>query len=356
VRRWQAFIAVCDHLRAGLLCGAPARGSEPSWPLAIEASSYHYVTPALAWCVKDVPDVPAEVRDYLDAVLSLNSSRNDHLLDALARIVAALQAVAIEPVLLKGAAHLVEGLYPASGLRVAGDLDILIPDGSGAKATAALEAVGFVDAGVAVPDGHHHLPMLRDRETGAGVELHLRLGDAAMEAVVPTQWLRQDLRFVWFRGLRVAVPHVTQQVGHNAIHDQLLHCGYERGRLELRALLDLAVMRARHDASIDWVELGRRFGDAGMGPVLATYLYFAQELLGQPTPALGHVPRPGALAELRHAIAARRRWRNLVAIPRDYLAARRRDPLGMLKLFKPGTWRARLRLVADACKTPEARW
>jgi putative nucleotidyltransferase-like protein len=224
------------------------------------------------------------------------------------------------------------------------------------EATAALGKIGFADAGVFVPDGHHHLPMLRDRETGAGVELHLQLGHAVMESIVPAAWMRRDTRIVALCSMPVALPDVTWQVGHNVIHDQILHCGFERKRFELRQLVDVAMMRARHEAAIDWGELDRRFGNAGLGPVLATYLHFAEVLLGQPMPPLNHAPRPDALAELRHAVAARRRWRNLLAIPRDYLAARRRDPRGLLSLFKPGTWGARIRLIANACKTPETRW
>ena len=40
----------------------------------------------------------------------------------------ALNAIGIEPVLLKGAAHLVGGVYPAPSLRVVGDLDVLVPE------------------------------------------------------------------------------------------------------------------------------------------------------------------------------------------------------------------------------------
>jgi hypothetical protein len=75
--RWRAFTELCGHLRAGLLDGAPALRSSgvPSdvpWELVIEASSYHSVTPALAWSLRDSPDLPSHIRDYLDAVLGLN--------------------------------------------------------------------------------------------------------------------------------------------------------------------------------------------------------------------------------------------------------------------------------------------
>ena len=99
MNRWTAFTDVCGHLRAGFLGGEvlPRRRGMP-WELVIEASSHHGVTPALAWSLKERPDLPAPICDYFDAVLALNRKRNETLLAALARIVAACNAIDIEPV------------------------------------------------------------------------------------------------------------------------------------------------------------------------------------------------------------------------------------------------------------------
>jgi Uncharacterised nucleotidyltransferase len=80
------------------------------------------------------PGVPREIRDYLDAVLTLNGQRNALLLEALSRIVAALNVIDIEPVLMKGCARLVEGEYPQPNMRFLGDLDILVPANRAADA------------------------------------------------------------------------------------------------------------------------------------------------------------------------------------------------------------------------------
>ena len=87
------------------------------------------------------------------------------------------------------------------------------------------------------------------------------------------------------------------------MHDQLNHENYRLGKVELRQLLDLAMVRARHGNAIDWTELDRRFGSVGSGPVLATYLQFAEVLLGQAAPpALSHGPRSRAMADFRRDI------------------------------------------------------
>ena len=73
----------------------------------------------------------------------------------------------------------------------------------------------------------------------------------------------------------------------------------ELNKIQLRHLLDLALIRARHENEIEWDELDHRFSIAGFGEVLAEYLEFAEVLFGQPTPKLRQAPRKGALAELR---------------------------------------------------------
>ena len=177
MKRWDAFAALCGHLRAGLLGGAPPDPADDTdWMLLVEASSYHYVTPALAWCLRERSDLPPEIRDYLDAALALNARRNRHLTEALARIATSLNAIDIEPVLLKGAARLVDGVYPAATLRFLGDLDILIPAERAQEAAAVLKRMGFEAIETAGWNAaHHHLPMLREPDTGACVELHTEL-------------------------------------------------------------------------------------------------------------------------------------------------------------------------------------
>ena len=82
--RWEAFNAVCSHLRAGLL-GGPAFAWNPRtpWELLVAHSSRHNVTPALAWCLAEKAGPAGDVRAYFDAILTLNDKRNERLLSGL---------------------------------------------------------------------------------------------------------------------------------------------------------------------------------------------------------------------------------------------------------------------------------
>lgn len=359
--RWDAFTAVCNYLRAGLLKDTPLhRVDDLSWTLLVEVSSNHYVTPALAWCLKDQTEIPSEIREYFDSVLALNARRNEALLAGLARIVAALNAIGIEPVPLKGAARLIEADYPAPMLRFLGDLDVLIPAKRSADAVAALQSIGFsanADDND-LPPSHHHLPMLNDLETGAGVELHTAVAGHACAGIISTNWFCEGTSPLPFRNQKIRLPDATRSVGHIIAHDQLHHNGYRRGWVELRQALDLAMIRARRESAIDWAELDDRFCRMGRGEVLATYLEFVKILLGQAAPRFRSAPRPGAIKDFRRAItsARARRWRNLTALLSEYAANRRRDPGGVLRLLDLKKWPKRIDLVMKAFERGRPKW
>jgi hypothetical protein len=357
VTRWDAFADVCGYLRAGLLGGKPPRRRRNrEWELLIETSSFHLVTPSLAGCLQDKLAIPREIRQYLDAVLALNGQRNALLLEALLRIVAALNAIDIEPVLMKGCARLVEGEYPQPNMRFLGDLDVLVPMNRATDAYAALMANGFGEKpGQAYRPDHHHLHMLIENKTGAGVEIHTQVSPGFCRQVLLTPWFCDGSRpFRLQDDLQVRLPDPTRSAGHNIVHHQLHHDGYQNCTIELRQLLDLALIRKRHDAAIDWAELDHFFCRNGLGEVLATYLQFCEELLGQKAPRLRCRPRVGAIKGFRRIVDPPKPSKlapivtAFAAIVNDYAAARRRDPLGLLKLFNPMEWPPRFKLLKDA--------
>jgi hypothetical protein len=330
----------------------------------IEASSYHNVTPALAWSLRDWPDIPSHIRDYLDAVLALNGKRNATLLSALARIVAACNGIGVEPVLLKGAARLVEGIYPSPSLRLLGDLDVLIPRERAGDVVAALHDVGFRPdpSDAPMPASHPHLPMLHDRELGGGVELHTDVAGARCRGIIATDWFLAGTRPGKFRDLNVRLPDPTRSVGHIVAHDQLDHEGYHHSKIELRQLLDLALIRSRHAGAIDWAELDRRFCVRRSGKVLATYLGLAESLLGQPRPPLSRAPRRGVIERLRRTMAPSRGElldvisQRLAALTGVCVALVRRDPSSLGRLLDLRKWPARVRLVLTAFKRAPPTW
>jgi hypothetical protein len=350
--------------------------SDPAvpWERLVETGRSHCVMPALSWCLRDDRNVPPELRSYLDAVLRLNGKRNERICNSLEQVIRALNAADIEPILLKGVAHLAGGIYPSPAVRLMSDVDVLVPQARALAAVAAMEGIGFT-FDEAVPDGYFHLSKLRHTESNIVIELHTLMGHAQTDRIAPVSWVEEQSRRVAFRGLQVRTPGPAVLVAHNVTHDQLIHARYQFKQVELRQLLDLALIRARHEKEIDWREVNGKFDNAGMGHVLATYLHYAEVLLGQPMPAIESAPRTQAIGRLRRSMedpleqrrarrareralreqkqarveqraALRRRWASRLAmvskLPMAYINERRRDPRGLVRLLDPRAWARQL--------------
>jgi hypothetical protein len=382
---------------------------KPTWEELIATARAHVVIPSLAWCARDDRSVPGPLRTYLDAALRLNGKRNDRLCRQLEQVAAKLNAIDVEPILLKGAAHLIADIYPTSAARLMSDLDLLVPQARARDAFDAMLEIGFVvDTPLSYED-HHHLPPMRHSETNIVIELHTRLLHTMSDPIVPVSWVHEQARLTPFRGTRVKIPTPTILIGHGIVHDQLNHERYARKQLELRQLVDFAVVRTRHEQEIDWAELDRRFRIVGLGHVLATYLRYDRALFHQPMPAITSAPRSQSMrrlrrtmedppaerrarearqraqqeaeqearrqalqtqqaerqakAEARRARQAERaaRWRahsarwtartmTIVTLPKYYINERRRDPRGLVRVLDPRAWVRRIRLIARSLR------
>jgi hypothetical protein len=150
------------------------------WGEALHAADWHRLSPILFCHLGDDADVPAAVRSALERAYLASCARSLFIAEAQRRILEALLANHVPPLLLKGAA-LVETVYPDPAQREMLDLDILVPAERIAHATRALAPLGYRpiaatdEPGTAstqlVPDQHHG-PALVGEEHLLAVELH----------------------------------------------------------------------------------------------------------------------------------------------------------------------------------------
>jgi hypothetical protein len=293
--------------------------------------------------------VPPDVRDYLEATAYLNGERSTLLLDGLETALAALEPHGIGVIALKGAANLVDGLYPEPSLRIVGDLDLLVAPDHALRASEVLAQAGFDDVGERrrrVPlRGHHHLPMQRHRATGVGIEVHTAVLSPPYGPMLEPARVRRSTRPAGFRGRELGLPSPTHRVLHNLVHDQLVDGAYARRSVSLRQLLDLALLCLREDAKIDWQEVAAAFAGARF-KALAYGLGVAQ-LLGVESP-LGDLPD------------ATRRLRRGIEHPRGHFAIKLEDairrfvrqPSTVANLLAPDAWPERAREWIASTRRP----
>ena len=302
-------------------------GGRLAWESVIELASRHLVTPALyqAFAAKGLlPDLPVDVRSYLEAVHELNGERNRRIAGQLQELLAALNATGIEPVLLKGVAYLAADLYRDPAARVIGDIDLLVLDDQLAAAVAALKAIGYTEAApgeFSFAEHHHHTPLVRDDDVAA-LELHSEPVMRAYAPLLSSEQVLGNARRLDIDGARCRLPALRDQVVHNIVHAQLADRHYWLARVPLRPLLDLLRLRAAGDDRIDWREVLATFDRAGHGSACRAWLMTAAELFGQRLPPC---VRPGLRARIacwRIRTQGRHRWLMAVAAGYDYHRAK----------------------------------
>jgi hypothetical protein len=259
------------------------------------------------------------------------------------------------PTLLKGVAQIVDGRILQPGARLLGDIDLLVTVKQAKESACALGDIGFSAETPIAFDGilSHQLPKLCHRDTGTGIDVHLCAVTLQHEVVVPTDWIGSGCRIINFRGFDAMLPEVSQRVAHVVVHDQLSHNGYRSKRVELRQLLDVALLRAKHEGRIDWDQIDFRFASAGYGHVLATYLHYAEMLFGQKMPKLRVAPRKNALKHLQDTIdrPGRRSLANLADIAEAVTERIRRRPSWAIGILDPAKMPSRIRVVLSAFRS-----
>ncbi|MFH1341119.1 MAG: nucleotidyltransferase family protein [Pseudomonadota bacterium] len=341
------FDQLCGLLRAGLRHTPSKLADDLPWEQLVEASSFHHATPFLAWTLRDHRGLDPEVQAYLSAILTLNTQRDQQLMMVIERVALALNAIDIAPVLFKGAAYLADRLYPAPGLRITGDIDLLLPGGRAPDIARALKQAGLEAeaALVLVRKQLPYLPHFRDPVTGATLDIHTEVAPQQWWSVAEPAGFEASCRPVALGSAQVRIPCPTDLIAHSIVHNQLKDRYYQRHAVQLRQLLDLDFLCGRHQGGIDWPELESRFEKAGNAPVLSTNFHLVEALFHRDTPGFKCPPRPLALELLRASVEhpGYQRKSLMAGWASQYAAQLKSQPLSILNLLNVRTHLPRLR-------------
>ena len=187
-----------------------------------------------------LPDV---VSEYLKEIYDLNLLRNNQILQQLYEVTAILNKGNICPVYLKGAGHLLDGLYSHSGERMMGDIDFLVPEKDYLPAAELLLSHGYsADCPPYIDVASlKHYPRLWKKGVPADLEIH-RLPVSEKHQ----GWFNAEVIFKEKKAVSSLegcfVLSDRHKVIHNFIHSQLGHGGHRNGIVSLRDLYDLYLL------------------------------------------------------------------------------------------------------------------
>jgi Uncharacterised nucleotidyltransferase len=263
-------------LRTLLLCLAGQPVDHVEWTSVVSAANRALVTGIMAERLRG--SVPEDVRSFLSDIYRRSIQRNLRLKEQLQETIIALNAVGIQPILLKGAAIL-NTLGNDYAARILSDLDLMVPASAWADAEHCLSAIGYQahDPAERGPDGK---TFYRTRDVGM-IDLHSRTkvrypGFEYGELVAHCTECRLGPGKAW-------VPNPTFQSLFLILHDQLQERDYWRGLIDLRHLLDIDAL-SRSTIGIDWEQLSLHFPAGYSRRALRVQLLTARELFGVQIP------------------------------------------------------------------------
>jgi hypothetical protein len=296
----RALSLITESLRpeAGGPRAAARRRATADWTAALRLANEHYLAPAMYVSLSQahaLADLGDDLRQYLAMLHQLNVERNEALRRQALELIEALNALGIEPMLLKGGIALFSSLYPDPGMRMLRDLDVLVPASAAHEAVRALQSLGY-GAKVLYEAGHNALgDFIRENDPGA-VDLHVEVIDAPY--LLPAQDVWQRARSIQSSAVRFFIPSPTDAVFHHFLHAQIHYLGsFYRGDLELRQLYEFVTMARCYAGAIDWEFCVERLTRHHLATPLQSYALAASGLFELPWP----LPcQPGMAARIHY--------------------------------------------------------
>jgi Uncharacterised nucleotidyltransferase len=238
--------------------------------------AHHKLLSTLEYCLQQHQlweQMPAEMQQLIQQSRQKYGLRQLQAISQLTELDAALSAVGIEAVLLKGSALLYYPLYPSLGSRLQSDIDLLVASDQVVSIVPVLQKLGYTFKGVYEEDFHYprHLPPLV-RPNSLHIEIHpLQSG---LGQHIHQQMLTTAQEIEGFGALRL--PVVTELFWHMALHAKT------DNTLQLRNLLDLHRLRELY--VVDALLLTERAKNEGLEPIWSELMSELNEFSqGNPT-------------------------------------------------------------------------
>ena len=147
------------------------------WDLFVKISTSYLVLPALYCNYKKnnlLHFLPDDLVVYMKEITSLNRDRNKQIIEQINELNSLLRQNGVNPIFIKGAGYLKQGLYDDSAERMVGDIDFLVSKNEydlAAKILLEHNYKSVSDLGYDFPSFKHH-PRICNDDHIAAVEIH----------------------------------------------------------------------------------------------------------------------------------------------------------------------------------------
>lgn len=223
------------------------------WETIVSLTSGHLVLPAVNIRLEQAglkDFLPADLADYLDKLTEQNRQRNRRIHQQIQDITGILNQQNIQPVFLKGSAHLLIELYEDPAERMIGDIDFLLPEEEILPAVDSLIQQGYRPLAQWYPSGMKtakHYPRLANDDYAAAAEVHLRVLRPPHDRKFTSEEILREKQAVP-GNQEMFVPAHRHLIIHNALNAQVNDRSWLNGHPNIRQLYDLMLLSKQQNA------------------------------------------------------------------------------------------------------------
>ena len=210
------------------------------WEKIVQVASKHLVIPLIYYKLKSkklLNILDDELHFYLEEIANQNFNRNKKILEEVNEIGSLLNKHEIDHVFVKGAAHLVSGLYENIGERMIGDIDILVNKKDIFRTQNLIIKHGYSQAKKSLTDiytDQKHLPRLLPKNRLAAIEVHSRvLRTISLDMLDSDEIINSKSNYS-----KIAIPNDHNMFMISALNFEINDRGYYYNFLGLRNAYD----------------------------------------------------------------------------------------------------------------------
>lgn len=230
------------------------------WERVVHLSSNHLVLPAFHIQLKKAGILnllPVELGEYLDYLTADNRERNQQILKQVNEINGLLNKNGIQPIYLKGVAHLLLNLYDDIGERMIGDIDFLVEEMEMLKAAEILIKAGFSPLVEYSSNKHNktrHYPRLSSERHCAAVEIHRQVLIYPYYKKFSYDYINKNKKHLQSKNM--FVPSDKDLIIHNTLNAQLNDKALINYSINLRQMYDFVLLSEKTNATTAFKEFG----------------------------------------------------------------------------------------------------
>jgi len=242
------------------------------WEKVVQVTSGQFVLPAFYLQLKRASllgKLPQDLIEYLEYLTETNRERNRSILQQVKDISALFQKHNIQPVFLKGVAHLLSNLYEDNAERMVGDIDVLVDSSQVIKAAELLIAEGYqtpVEYVKPIHDEQKHYPRLMNERYSSAVEVHREVLLPPYHKKFKGENIIRNVQRIE-NNIPVFIPSTQDLIIHNALNIQINDKAYLNHEINMRQMYDLLCLSKKADPAVILGEFGkyRKMTNAWLG-------------------------------------------------------------------------------------------